>query len=133
MSINAQEEMIISGTGQYYPCLNDNIAQGLIYGFYEEFVKRLNDKFDAIIITEYSNQYSSALPYIEVSRKQKIKTVMRASDAIIVNIMYDANIITASCTAEPGYTEKIYDVGLLNPDCIEMLAKKTTAFVEKSL
>ena len=133
MSISVQEEMIISGTGQYYPCLNDNIAQGLIYGFYEEFIKRLNDKFDAIIITEHSNQYSSALPYIEISRKQKIKTTMRASDMVIVNIMYSANVITASCTVEPGYTEKIYDIGLLNPDCIEMLAKKTTAFVEKNL
>jgi len=133
MSINVQEEMIISGTGQYYPCLNDNIAQGLIYGFYEEFIKRLGDKFNVIIITKHSNRYSDALPYIEVSRKQKIKAAMRASDMVIVNIMYNANVITASCTAEPGYIEKIYDVDLLNPNCIEMLAEKTTVFVEKNL
>ena len=133
MSINVQEEMIISGTGQYYPCLNDNIAQGLIYGFYEEFVDRLGDKFNVIIITKHSNQYSDALPYIEVSRKQKVKTAMRASDAVVVNIMYSANTMTASCTIEPGYTEKINSVDLLNPDCVEMLAEKTTAFVEKNL
>jgi MinD-like ATPase involved in chromosome partitioning or flagellar assembly len=133
MSISVQEEMIINGTGQHYPCLNDNIAQGLIYGFYEEFIKCLGDKFNIIIITKHSNQYSDALPYIEVLRKQKIKTAMRASDMVIVNIMYNANVITASCTAEPGYVEKVYNVDLLNPNCIEILAEKTTAFVEKYL
>tara|TARA_R110002110_G_scaffold115052_9_gene285284 strand:- start:12 stop:413 length:402 start_codon:yes stop_codon:yes gene_type:complete len=133
MNVGTQEEMIINGIGQYCPELDDSIAQGLIYGFYDKFAKVLDDKFDSILVIMHSQSYSDALPYIEVTRKQKIKTAMRSSDTVVINIMHDANTVTASCTAEPGYTERIYSAGLLNPDCIEELVEQTLTFINNNL